>query len=207
MSNRNVGTLVDVASPVFDENGNYIYANLELTPNVFAHVALCLCHDTQRSRRDVINGVVKFHQNNGELINKNDYRPTFKKASEVLRDKEAVKKRGNGQWLFGPILNQTNVNLDSYVPSEEDTQIPIDETLGSGNETAYVYYYDAYRQLAEAKGQEHWPCKVGMTSLQTISRIFSQAGTAYPEYPHIATEFKCNDAKGLENALHSVLSV
>ena len=64
----------------------------------------------------------------------------------------------------------------------------------------------SYRQLAETRGQKHWPCKVGMTSQQTISRIFSQTGTAYPESPHIAIEFKCNDAKGLENAFHSVLS-
>lgn len=100
----------------------------------------------------------------------------------------------------------TSLELDSYVTKEEDSQIPIDETLGTGNETVYVYYYDAYRQLAETRGQKHWPCKVGMTSQQTISRIFSQTGTAYPESPHIAIEFKCNDAKGLENAFHSVLS-
>lgn len=206
MRNRNAGALVDVASPLFDENGNYLYKNLELTPNIFAHVALHLCHETQRPRRDVINGVVKFHQTNGGLINKNNYRSAFKKASEVLRGKKAVKQRGNGQWLFGPIVNQTNVQLDSYVLSVEATQIPIDETLGSGNETVYVFYYDTYRKLAEINGQKHWQCKVGMTSQQTISRIFSQAGTAYPENPHIAIEFKCDDAKRLENAFHSVLS-
>ena len=126
--------------------------------------------------------------------------------TKILRNKGLLKNLGYGQWLFKSEANETSLELDSYVTKEEDSQIPIDETLGTGNETVYVYYYDAYRQLAETRGQKHWPCKVGMTSQQTISRIFSQTGTAYPESPHIAIEFKCNDAKGLENVFHSVLS-
>lgn len=202
----NAGAQVNVTSPLFDENKNYLYSNLELTPNVFAHIAMSLCRGTQRSRGDVITGVVVYHQTHGGITAGNEYISTFKKATKILRNKGLLKNLGYGQWLFKSEANETSLELDSYVTKEEDSQISIDETLGTGNETVYVYYYDAYRQLAETRGQKHWPCKVGMTSQQTISRIFSQTGTAYPESPHIAIEFKCNDAKGLENAFHSVLS-
>lgn len=52
----NAGAQVNVTSPLFDENKNYLYSNLELTPNVFAHIAMSLCRGTQRSRGDVITG-------------------------------------------------------------------------------------------------------------------------------------------------------
>lgn len=39
----NAGAQVNVTSPLFDENKNYLYSNLELTPNVFAHIAMSLC--------------------------------------------------------------------------------------------------------------------------------------------------------------------
>lgn len=174
----NAGAQVNVTSPLFDENKNYLYSNLELTPNVFAHIAMSLCRGTQRSRGDVITGVVVYHQTHGGITAGNEYISTFKKATKILRNKGLLKNLGYGQWLFKSEANETSLELDSYVTKEEDSQIPIDETLGTGNETVYVYYYDAYRQLAETRGQKHWPCKVGMTSQQTISRIFSQTGTA-----------------------------
>lgn len=172
----NAGAQVNVTSPLFDENKNYLYSNLELTPNVFAHIAMSLCRGTQRSRGDVITGVVVYHQTHGGITAGNEYISTFKKATKILRNKGLLKNLGYGQWLFKSEANETSLELDSYVTKEEDSQIPIDETLGTGNETVYVYYYDAYRQLAETRGQKHWPCKVGMTSQQTISRIFSQTG-------------------------------
>ena len=58
----NAGAQVNVTSPLFDENKNYLYSNLELTPNVFAHIAMSLCRGTQRSRGDVITGIVVYHQ-------------------------------------------------------------------------------------------------------------------------------------------------
>ena len=148
----NAGAQVNVTSPLFDENKNYLYSNLELTPNVFAHIAMSLCRGTQRSRGDVITGVVVYHQTHGGITAGNEYISTFKKATKILRNKGLLKNLGYGQWLFKSEANETSLELDSYVTKEEDSQIPIDETLGTGNETVYVYYYDAYRQLAETRG-------------------------------------------------------
>ena len=38
----NAGAQVNVTSPLFDENKNYLYSNLELTPNVLLKVAALL---------------------------------------------------------------------------------------------------------------------------------------------------------------------
>ena len=40
-----------------------------------------------------------------------------------------------------------------------------------------------------------------------LYRIFSQTGTAYPEYPHVALLIKCPSAREMEDALHSILKL
>ena len=87
-------------------------------------------------------------------------------------------------------------------------EIPeVDEVLGQGNGSVYVYYYDVYREIAEIKEERFWPCKIGMSDKDGMDRIFSQAGTAYPEAPHIALMIKCNSPRDVENALHAILKV
>ena len=103
-------------------------------------------------------------------------------------------------------------NYDSVeiVADEEKGNIisfSIDEELGVGSGTVYVYYYEVYKERALLKGQTIWECKVGMTDRNAMDRIFSQAGTAYPEYPHVAMLIKCLSAKEMEAALHSILKL
>ena len=43
------------------------------------------------------------------------------------------------------------------------------------------------------KGRNQWECKIGRTEVDPLSRIFSQAGTCYPELPHVALIMYCDD--------------
>ena len=55
--------------------------------------------------------------------------------------------------------------------------------------------------------QQIWECKIGRTDVDPISRIFSQAGTCYPEFPHIALIIYCDDSSLLEKTLHNILKL
>lgn len=70
-----------------------------------------------------------------------------------------------------------------------------------------MYYYDVYVELAKLKGSSTWECKVGRTDRNPINRVLGQAGTCYPELPHIALIIKCADSSVLEAALHNILKM
>ncbi|MCH3923261.1 GIY-YIG nuclease family protein [Limosilactobacillus sp.] len=74
-------------------------------------------------------------------------------------------------------------------------------------DAVYLYYYDKYKELAELKGQHVWECKIGRTETDPISRVLGQAGTCYPELPHIALILNCDNSSLMEKALHSILKV
>ena len=71
----------------------------------------------------------------------------------------------------------------------------------------YLYYYDRYKELAEFKGYDIWECKIGRTDVDPIGRVVGQAGTCYPELPHIALIIYCDDSSLVEKALHSILKI
>ena len=54
---------------------------------------------------------------------------------------------------------------------------------------------------------QSWECKIGRTDVEPIQRIMGQAGTCYPEIPHIALVIYCEDSFQLEMAFHSILKV
>jgi hypothetical protein len=54
---------------------------------------------------------------------------------------------------------------------------------------------------------QSWECKIGRTDVEPIQRIMGQAGTCYPEFPHIALIIHCEDSSQLEMAFHSILKV
>ena len=72
-------------------------------------------------------------------------------------------------------------------------------------------FHDAVRaggeKYAEICGHSSWECKIGRTDKDPLQRIFGQAGTCYPEPPHIALIMKCSNSLQLESALHNILKL
>lgn len=77
--------------------------------------------------------------------------------------------------------------------------------IGIGEESVYLYYYPAYKNLAEQDGKKVWACKIGKTKNEVDSRIEKQCRTALPEEPEVGLIIKCDDASVLEKALHRIL--
>ena len=65
--------------------------------------------------------------------------------------------------------------------------------IGKGPESVYVFYYPAYKELAELKGQDSWPCKIGKTTGNVYERVIRH-GTHLPERSRIAFILKMTDS-------------
>ena len=92
--------------------------------------------------------------------------------------------------------------IDKDKPTEEDGV----KRIGTGNSSVYLYYYPTYKQFAELREKETWPCKIGRSDYPNpIHRIYEQVGTGMPEKPKIAIVIQTNLPIELEKAIHKLL--
>ena len=182
----------------------YKYKGVELTPSVFAELLIQKFDGKQFDRQTAISVILDYHtQHGGVLKNGKSLVAVFKKAAQNLRDC-GIQNIGYGTWR----LNYKEKDVSIVEPQKiYENSYTIDKEIGEGNNAVYLYYYDAYKKLAELKGMQSWECKIGRTDVEPIQRIMGQAGTCYPEIPHIALVIYCEDSFQLEMAFHSILKV
>ena len=185
---------------VVSEDGNYKYKGVELTPMVFADILITLFDGKIFRRDEAIVTVKTFHRDHGGLLGKKDYVSAFKHCCQ-RQIPSYLENVGYATWK----LNYQESSCEVVIKTESAPDIAADKVLGSGSGAVYVYYFDIYRKLANLEGEVSWPCKVGMTDRDAISRVISQAGTAYPELPHVALVLKTDTPRELEAALHAAL--
>lgn len=192
---------------IIDENGKYKYSNVELTPNVFADLMVHLLNGKQFKRQYAIDLIVDYHTKHGGISHRDSYVDTFKKVTQKSAIHSSLSNVGFGSWILS--MDDTNDTIEVVKDEKTSNNISfeIDEVLGEGSGTVYVYYYDVYKERAFLNGRTIWECKVGKTDRNVLDRIFSQTGTAYPEYPHVALLIKCPSAREMEDALHSILKL
>ena len=178
------------------------YTGLKLTPNIFKEILVELFDGKQFDRQDAINAVKKFFVEHGGVLENKDYVAVFKKAAAKLKECGMANNRGYGIWAIS--YNEETVEIVAPAQNVQETYTA-DKELGDGQCAVYVYYYDAYRKLAEMQNSDVWECKVGRTDRDPIQRVFSQAGTCYPELPHLALIIRCENSATLESVLHSIL--
>jgi hypothetical protein len=95
------------------------------------------------------------------------------------------------------LANEPSVSLEPAAEVE----------IGTGPGAIYVYYLPTYRLRAQEQGERAWPCKIGRTDRDPLSRVFSQAATALPERPRIALIIRTSHPGAWEAALHGVLTL
>ena len=100
------------------------------------------------------------------------------------------------------------------VAVEEDEEDLIEEmaesdeaeiVLGSGSEYVYAFYIDVYRKVADLRGDQAWPIKIGR-SVDYVTRMNAHT-TALPDAPVLAAILRTDDSRELELALHSMLAL
>ena len=181
----------------------YKYEGIELTPNIFAELLIQFFDGKQFKRQTAIDIIVSFHKENGGLTAKNEYVSVFKKACQRLL-KNGLINVGYGTWRLNYKVPEIEIVKDSI---KEEIEYTADKIIGEGENAVYVYYYDAYMKLAKTKGEDSWECKVGRTDREPLQRVLGQAGTCYPEFPHIALLLLCDNSSILEAALHNALKL
>ena len=181
----------------------YKYAGVELTPNIFAELLILLFDGKQFKRTTAIEVITQYHHDGGGVLGKKEYVSVFKKACQNLSS-SGLSNIGYGTWR----LNYEIPDVEVIKEEVRDTfEYAADKTIGSGDNSVYVYYYDTYKKYAETCGYSIWECKIGRTDKDPLQRIFGQAGTCYPELPHIALIIKCSNSLQLESALHNILKL
>lgn len=188
---------------------SYEFSGLSLTPTVFGKLLIRLFDGKRFERQAAISEVFEYHRAHGGIV-KDGRNPVdvFKKATLDLRKKDVgLINKGQGIWelhYHEPELVEV-VTGSSEV--DEEVMYSVDEILGAGSKAVYVYYYDVYCELAGINGEALWPCKIGRTDCDPIQRIIGQAGTCYPELPHVALIIYCDDSNALETAFHAIMKV
>ena len=189
------------------EQNDYKYSGVKLTPGIFRELLIELFDGTLFSRQTAITTIAETHvQRGGRIEQGRDLVAVFKRATQDLQKQNVgLVNKGYGMWELHYEKNETTIVKDDV--AEEKNNYVADETIGTGDNAVYVYYYDVYQELSKAKGLSIWECKVGRTDRDPINRVLGQAGTCYPELPHIALIIKCADSSVLEAALHNILKM
>ena len=181
----------------------YKYAGVELTPNIFAELLILLFDGKQFKRTTAIEVITQYHHDGGGVLGKKEYVSVFKKACQNLSS-SGLSNIGYGTWRLNYEIPEVEVIEEKI---RDTVEYAADKTIGAGYNAVYVYYYDTYKKYAEACGHSIWVCKIGRTDKDPLQRIFGQAGTCYPELPHIALIIKCSNSLQLEAALHNILKL
>jgi hypothetical protein len=79
--------------------------------------------------------------------------------------------------------------------------------LGDGPNALYLNYLPVYRHRNEEHGEKVWPCKIGKTAGDPLSRVLAQASTALPEQPHIGVVVKTANASEWESPIQAALTI
>lgn len=193
-----------------EQSETYPYADLPLTPKVIAELAPTVMPKPMFRRSELVAAVQEYHRTNGGIDGNADPTAAAKKAlSNMARDGliEATRAYGIWRWLVVPEpLAEASIELGPEDDSEE-LKVSADAIVeGEGSGSVYAYYFPCYKELADLKGDERWPIKIGMTSLGRASiRISDQQGTVMPEEPVVAYIRRTDTPLKLERLMQSVL--
>jgi hypothetical protein len=186
------------------------------TPSKAAKIIRVLFSNKQDVKRETINASVKKYYEEEVGTENVKYVQAFEKivtkALMSLKDNKEATNEDKGYWNFG-IISDSEIPIDDYIiepelENLEPRKIYPEKTIGTddANKTVYVYYYPAYKELAQLKNENYWRCKIGLTdSIDSVFRIQSQVTTEICESPIVPLFIKTKNSSGLETSIHTYL--
>ncbi|WP_285649439.1 GIY-YIG nuclease family protein [Actinomycetospora sp. NBRC 106375] len=142
-----------------------------------------------------------------------------KKALSDLTKQDIVRPSGvHGIWVLTRDQHETGADdRDMELPGGDGSDAPqadcgdpgsltvvVEKELGVGSHLVYSFYLDTYRVAAEAKSENRWPIKIGMTTGQLDKRMETHR-TALPEVPRIPLVIRHENAALLERVVYGAL--
>ena len=189
----------------------YPYKNIPLTPSVARyHILEYLSSHSVAKRDELVKYAEDQHRNlAGKMVG--DPTPSVKKALNGLVDDGKVAHPALAYYSLRKEGSGLEPDTDREIGSEQIDQdsrndlVP-SEIMGEGNELVYVYYQISDREIAELRGRNFWPCKIGFTAVNLTARIFGQfSGTPIVRLPEVGLVIRTEDGHSLERAIHFAL--
>ena len=181
-------------------NNPYKYAEQPFTVAIAQELILELCDGETLKKSEIMRRVFQEHhlkQGGLEYAGRQSYDMTFSDALNNLKKQGMATNEGtpHGHWkLYG-----------GSPPDEPRAVSPPDDPPDEPRaRCVYIYYYPSYRELAELKGEDKWPCKIGCTERDAETRIKEQ-GTGMPEHAKQEIIIETDDPRGLEQMIRSSL--
>ena len=197
----------------------YSFAHAPLTPGgMVPLIREFLVNEKPLKRNEICERVIKLHLDRGGA-------PTdgltlkIKRALETLKESREIESVAFGRYI-AVNLNHDDIKIDVEVnenTSEIDltglsegisvasaSLVPLDE-IGEGPQKVYVYFFENDRDLAQFRGQNYWPCKIGYTTTSVTERILGQGVTAMHSLPLIGLIIHTQNADLVERSIHNAL--
>ena len=181
-------------------NNQYEYVERPLTPGIAKKLIQELFAGQTVQKQEIMRIVDETHRERGGLPARAKFPPVTMALTNMKRE-GLVENPSQGYWL---ILSTTQE--DASVNSEPDNLEP-EKIIGSGKQSVYLYYYPAYRRLAELQSEEVWACKIGKARNDPLIRISSQTRTALPEYPTVGLIIKTDEIALMETTIQNILKL
>ena len=179
-------------------NNEYKFVGKPLTPNIAQELIQELFTEQTVQKQEIVRIVDETHLERGGLAPRaKGPHPVTMALSKMKRDRQADNP-DRGYWS---ILSPE----DDESANSGETNFDSERTIGLGKEAVYLYYFPAYKCLAELQGEEVWPCKIGSSVRDPLSRIRAQTRTSSAEYPKVGLIIKTNQSSLLENIIQDIL--
>ena len=174
-------------------NNEYKYVGEPFTDAIAGELILELCKGETLKKAVIMNRVYDEHhvkQGGTEYAgNRRELQLTFNQGLQKLKKRGLATNEGTGKTGYWKIMGM----------SSPDT--PPDELPES---CVYIYYYPAYRKLAQFEKEDKYPCKIGSTGRGADTRIKEQV-TGMPEKATRELVIETDDPFGLEQMIHYYL--
>lgn len=189
----------------------YKLAGLPLTPAGIEELIIELFDGKIVERHEIVSAVEKVHHERGGIAPRAaNLASSVKKALQGLKDRGVANNPMTGFWKIesGTAKHPIEILAESTVEIPAPVEhLDAEMVLGEGPSSVYLYFFPTYRSLALKDGRSTWPCKVGLSERDPISRIYSQVSTALPEPPTIGLLLRTSLPSQWEKAIHTVLAL
>ena len=180
-------------------------SGFELKPALIRGYLLEVMQGGKNYKRDDLQNMVTVRHETAGGLPSTALHPVdqFKKTLHSLETQGVLRRPMQGYWsLAGEDFPDLPIEQEAVAEAMENAEV----TFGDGAESIYGWYLPTYREIAEMKGEERFPIKVGRTVRDPQRRIEESWGMA-PERPVLGIVLKVDDSGAWERFIHSVLTL
>lgn len=190
-------------------NDQYKQVGKTLTPGIAVELIQELFAGQNVQRQEIIRAVNETHLERGGLPSIAKVHHPVTLALSEMKQAGLVENPRRGHWfILSTTQEDDNANsIHDNLDSENSENVEREKIIGSGKYSVYLYYYPAYKRLAELQGEEVWACKIGKAGNDPISRILLQTRTALPEYPKVGLIIKTDNLSLMERTIQNILKL